>query len=203
MPDDNAVITPDDGNDDSAGSDAAKDPEDVSGLKSAVAKEREARKLAAADAKKAKEERDALLAEKAERETAEAKAAEEAAAKKGEFEALAKKREGERDAAKQEAASLQAQVDQLKTAMEEGLATSWAALPDAVRKQGEELIDEDDVLARFAFIHKPSTQALVKELSTKAEADRGNGPNPKPGGTGARSVEDEAKALNQSGTYAM
>jgi hypothetical protein len=203
MPDDDAVITPDDGNDDSAGSDAAKDPEDVSGLKSAVAKEREARKLAAADAKKAKEERDALLAEKAERETAEAKAAEEAAAKKGEFEALAKKREGERDAAKQEAASLQATLDQYQTALETGLADAWTKLPESVRKLGERLHEENDVLGRFTFLHDPDTQSLVKELSDKAETDRGNGPNPKPGGNGARSVEDEAKALNQSGNYAM
>jgi hypothetical protein len=125
------------------------------------------------------------------------------AAAKGEFETAKKSLETDLQAAKDEAASLQARLDQYQTALESGLNDAWAKLPEEIRKIGEKQHDENDTLARFSFLHDADTQALVAKLSDKAETSRGNGPNPKPGGTGTRSVEDEAKALNQSGSYAM
>lgn len=171
--------------------------------KEALKRMGEQRDAAREEARRVAEERDALLKEKNDLAAADQKRKDDEAAASGKWEELAKKREGELKSAKDEAAALQARNDQLQTALENGLATSWAALPEEVRKQGEELISEDDVLLRFEYLHKPSTQALVAKLTDKAETSRGNGPNPKPGGTGTRSVEDEAKALNQSGSYAM
>lgn len=165
---------------DDAGSDAEKDPEDVSGLKSALTKQRDARKAAAARAKAAEDERDALRQEKAAREEAERKRKDKEAKEAGRFEDLANERERERDAAKSEAATLQAQLDQYKTALEAGLDDAWAALPETVRELWDG--DDDDVLGRFAFMHKPAVKKLVKEFGDKAETARGNGRDPKPGG---------------------
>lgn len=153
----------------------------------------------------------------AEKATADAKAAADAAAeqsrkdkeaedakKAGDFEKVETTLKADVEKFKSEATSLQAQLDQYKSAMETGLNEQWAKLPDAVRKLGEKQHGEDDVLGRFAFLHDPDTEALVTELAGKSgETPRGNGRDPRSTGNAARSVEDEAKALNRTGSYAM
>lgn len=188
---------------DDAGRDVEKDPEDVSGLKSAVAKERDARKAAAADAAKAKEERDALLAEKREREAAEAKRKEAEAKEAGKFQELAEARETERDAAQAEAAALKAENDQYKAAMADGLAAQLKAIPDKLRTLLEDAVPEDDVLGRWQWLHKPSFQELVKDAAGTTEPRRGNEGGPRSAGAGAATVETERKALAARGGYAM
>lgn len=180
---------------------ATGDAEEFAGIaglgdagKEAIRRERAAAKVAADEAKKARDERDALLKEKNDLAAEDQKRKDKEAAESGKWEELATKREGELKSAKDEAASLQAQVDQFKAAMEQGLADAWAKLPEAVRKQGEELVAEGDILGRFTFMHKPSTQALVKELTDKAETLRGNGKNPKPTGDGKVTSEEASKS---------
>lgn len=186
------------------GDDTAKDDLDgVEGLgdkgKEAIRKERAAAKAAADALKDVQKKLADLEKERDERTAAEAKAKDEEAAKKGEFEQLAAKREAERDEAKAEAATLKAENDQLRTAMAEGIAAGWKALPEAVRKIGEKQHDETDVLGRFQFLHDPDTAALVKELTEKGERKAGNGYSPKSSGDGKVSDEDKRKA--QAGLY--
>ncbi len=191
--------TEDEAQHDDAGSDVESVPEDVSGLKSALAKTREARKLAASEAAGAREERDALLKEKAEREDAAAKEREAEAEKKGEFEALAKKRENERDAAKSDVTRLTAENDQLRAAISGVLDSEWKELPAEVKDAY--LGADDDPLARLAFL--PKGKALAIKLGERADAARGNGRDPKSSGDGRPSLADERKALIARGGYGL
>lgn len=160
--------------------------------KEAIRKEREAAKAAADRAKAAEKRLAELEREKSEREAADLKAKEDEAAKKGEFETLAKKREEERDEAKREATSLKAENDQLRAAIAAVLDAEWKALPDEVRDAY--LGAEDDPLAKLAFLPKGKT--LAAKLSEKAEHARGNGRDPKAGGTSERANDETARAAN-------
>ena len=149
--------------------------------KEAIRKEREAAKAAQDDAKKAREERDALQKEKAERESAEAKAREDEAAKKGEFEKLANERQTALDAAKAEAKTLKADNDALRGAIGGFLDAEWKALPAEVKDAY--LGADDDPLAKLAFL--PKGKALADKLAGKEPVKRGLGGDPKPSGGGA------------------
>ncbi len=145
--------------------------------KAALDAERTARRTAE------KRVKDLETAEQA-RTDAQRKADEAAAAKAGEWETLASKRERERDEATTEATTLRTEVDQLRAAMAGGLKDGWKALPDRLRKIGERLHGEDDVLGRWGFLHDPETVALARELTEKTPAARGNGADPPAGANG-------------------
>lgn len=173
---------------DDAGRAVEQDPEDVSGLKSAIAKERDARKAAAAEAAKAKEERDALLAEKREREAAEVKRKEAEAKEAGKFQELAEAREKERDDAKTEAAALKAENDQYKAAVEKVLTDEWKALPaEAIEAYEAAGGKDDDPLGKLGFL--PAGKKIAAKLAA-ADPKRGNEGGPKSTGNGK--VDDTA-----------
>jgi len=149
-----------------------------------------AERKAAADKARADAKADADAAAERER-----KAKEEADLKaKGEFEKVETQLKADLETAQTEATSLKAENDQYRAAMAEGIEAGWQALPEAVRKLGEKQHAEDDVLGRFRFLHDPDTAALVKQLSEKADAKRGNGHDPKPSGTRGTVSSDEARA---------
>lgn len=179
------------------------DDAEIEGLgdkgKAALKAERDAKKAALADAKTAKEERDALKAEKAEREAAEQQAKDDAAKESGKWEELATKREGELKSAKDEAATLKAQNDQYKAAMADGLEARLKELPEKLRKLLEDAVPEDDTLGRWTWLHKPTFQELVKEATDKADPKRGNGVDPKSRGDGKGN--DEAARKSQAVLY--
>lgn len=137
------------------------------------------------------EERDALAKKVTDQEEADRKKADDEAASKGEFEKLATKRTEERDKAVGEVATLKAENDQYKTALESGLKTGWDALPEAVRKLWKG--DDDDVLGKYVFMSDPDTVELVTALTEK-ETARGNGPNPKTTGDGKTDVAAAQKS---------
>lgn len=180
--------------------DSKDDLDAIEGLgdkgKDAIRREREARAVAVDEAKKAKKERDALLKEKQERESAEQDAKDDDAAKRGEFEDLAKKRERERDTARTEAASLKADNDQLREAINSVLEAEWKALPPEVTDAF--LGDDDDALGKLLFL--PKGKALAIKLAEKADPARGNGQDPRSRGasTGNKATEDEARRANAS-----
>lgn len=189
--DDKADDTADDKTQDAAAADAKK--ADDTGGDDPVKKELRAR------ANRLQDERDALLKDKQDRETADAKAKDEEAAKKGEFEQLAEKRGKELDTAKTDLAALTSENDQLKAAMAEGLTARIKDLPDPVRKVLDDTVAADDVLARWTWLHKPSVQELIKAEAAKADTDRGNGRDPKSRGDGK--LPDADKQKSQSPLY--
>lgn len=162
--------------------DTANDIDQIEGLgdkgKEAIRQERAAAKAAAADAAKAREERDALLKEKQERDAAAVKAREKAAAEAGKFEELAATREQERDAATADAARLTAAVDQYKAAVEKVLADEWKALPpEAIEAYTAAGGKDDDPLGKLVFL--PAGKKLAAKLADKGDPKRGNGPDPR------------------------
>lgn len=173
-------------------SEATGTPDDIKGLddnaRDILRRYNEQREAATKEAATAKRERDALLKEKTERETAEKQQKEKAAEAAGEFETLAKTREAERDAARTDAAALKAENDQLRKVIDDVLEAEWKDLsPDALDAF---VGNEDDPLARLAFL--PKGKRLTAKLAEKAEALRGNGRDPVSAG-GKKTNEDAAR----------
>lgn len=105
------------------------------------------------------------------------------AKKRGDFESVETRLKVEAKAAKDEASGLKAENDRLRAAMGAGVAARWDALPDAVKAMGARFIREDDVLARWEFLHDEATAKAVADLGPR-DRSRGNGPDPKTeGGT--------------------
>lgn len=166
--------------------------------KEAIRKERAAAKAANDALKDVQKKLADLEKDKADREAAEAKAKEDEAKQKGEFEQLAAKREEERDAAKADVTRLTAENDQYRAAVEKVLADEWKALPaEAIEAYAAAGGKDDDPLGKLSFL--PAGKKIAAKLAEKGEAQRGNGPNPRPGGNGT--VPDADKRKAQAGMY--
>lgn len=163
------------------------------GAKAVFAKEREARKQAAREARELKAELDALKAAKAADDAAKAAADEEAAIKRGEFEQIANERgatittlTGERDGYK-------AQLDTLIAAIKPDVDAAWKAVPDEIKSFYDGA--DDDVLAKRAFLakSKPAIDKLTAQQDEKNEAFKRFPRTPQPNGNGRTADDDKAR----------
>lgn len=145
--------------------------------------------------KKAKDQ--AKAEAQAAREEAEKRAREEAAEEAGEFEEIAKTRERERDQAKKDAATLKAENDQLRAAIDSMLTSEWRELSEEAREYFTG--DEDDPLARLVWL--PKGRKLTATLAAKADALRGNGADPRSRGDGRSQPRDEAALAANAARY--
>lgn len=183
----------------------ADDPDKIEGLsdndKEAFKRMRDQREAARAEARKAQEERDALLKDKTEREAAEAKARDEEATKKGEFEKLAAERQTALDTAKSENKALKADNDAMREAINGFLDAEWKALPAEVRDAY--LGADDDPLAKLTFL--PKGKALAEKLAGTAqkETKRGNGADPRASGSSSadNSAAQKAQRAHLQGVF--
>lgn len=141
--------------------------------KVALQRERDARKKAEKDLTDLQATVEALNKFKTDTETAAATAAADRAKAQGQFEQVAKDAEIARDAAKADLAAAQDTIKQLTEAISTGLPESFEAIPEVVRNTYTG--GDDNVLAKFQFVHNPATAALVKAVDPKAAANLGNG----------------------------
>lgn len=142
--------------------------------KAAIERVRAEKKVAKAEAKTLKEERDALLTEKNQREADERRAAEAAATEAGKFEELAQTREKERDTALADKSRLETENARLRKAVDDVIDAQWKELPAEVKEvyQG----DKDDSVAKLEFL--PKAKKLVDKLAEADGSRDGNGPGP-------------------------
>jgi hypothetical protein len=116
---------------------------------------------------------------------------------KGEFETVEKQLRTDLETAGGERDRLKEENDQLRAAMKTGVEAQWKELPPALQLAGK-LLPEDDVLGRWNYLNDADVQKQIKE-SQKGETQRGNGRDPKAGGTGKPADADKQKA--QAGLY--
>ena len=181
--------------------DAEETPANLSDAgKAAIAKERDARKLAAKEARELKAELDALKTKQAEADAEKAKADEAEAERKGEFERLATERAeaiktvtGERD-------GLKAQLDTLIASLKPGVDASFRELPEEVAElyAGE----ADDTLAKQAFMasHQKLIDKLTAAKDDKNEAFKRFPRTPQPNGNG-NPTDQAMDQARRSGKY--
>jgi chromosome segregation ATPase len=146
-------------------------PEGLSdGGKAALKAERDARKLAAKEAREAKAELDRLRAEKAEADRIKAEQDEAEAVKRGEFETLATKRAEELKTVAGERDSLKTEVAELRAAVQSSIDEKWNGLPEEVR----ELYDGDanNIVGRIKFMNSPAITKLIGKLTETQDATR-------------------------------
>lgn len=141
--------------------------------KVALQRERDARKAAEKEAADTKAALADLQKFKDDTEAAATAAAAQRARDQGQFEQVAKDAEIARDAAKADLATAQDTIKQLTEAISTGLPESFEAIPEVVRNTYTG--GDDNVLAKFQFVHNPATAALVKAVDPKAAANQGNG----------------------------
>lgn len=184
--------------------DPPKDPEDPDGLgdkgKQALQRERDARKAAEKDAADTKAALAELQKFKDDTEAAATAAAAQRAKDQGQFEQIAKDAEVARDAAKADLATAQDTIKQLTEAISTGLPESFEAIPEVVRNTYTG--GDDNVLAKFQFVHNPATAALVKAVDPKAAANLGNGNPVDPADPTKPKVKPEDAAKSQAPLYA-
>ena len=150
------------------------EPEDVSGLKSALEKERTKRKQYEADLKAARDAQTELDRLKADAQ----KKADEEAAEQGKFKDLLDKRDADLKIANDSLTTLQERLDEALAAITADVDSRWKDVPDEVRELYEG--DDDDVLAKRK--HLTRSAKLIARLTETKEPARGNGPGPKAGG---------------------
>jgi multidrug efflux pump subunit AcrA (membrane-fusion protein) len=141
--------------------------------KEALERERSARKQAQKDLETLQASLADLQKFKDDTEAAASAAAAQRAKDQGQFEQIAKDAEAARDAAKADLAIAQDTIKQLTEAISTGLPESFEAIPEVVRNTYTG--GDDNVLAKFQFVHHPATAALVKAVDPKAAANLGNG----------------------------
>ena len=163
--------------------------------KEALRRMGEQRDAARADLKAANERLAALEQDKADRDAAEQKRRDEEAAASGQWQDLATKREGELKTAKDDLARLKTENDRLREAISAGLDAQLKALPEKARKVLDATFGADQVMERWAWLHKPEVQELITD---KTEATRGSGADPKATGAKGRptaqQIADEMRA---------
>ena len=121
-------------------------------------------------------------------------AAAEAAKAAGKFDEVEGKLKGDLQTVTGERDSLKAENDRLREAMKSGIEARWGEVPEKVRKiyKGS----EDDVLARWEFLHDADIADLVKTLAGETkETPRGNGAAPPRGGS-TPVPDDKARQAN-------
>jgi hypothetical protein len=150
--------------------------------KAAIAKERDARKQAAKEARELKAELDALKADKAAADEAKRLADEKAAEEQGQFKELAEQRANDLAAANAEKQTAQEKLDTLIASIKPDVDEAWKALPEEV----SELFtgDANDVLSKKAFMasHKKLIDRLADDKQKTDQRYTGIPKTPRPNG---------------------
>jgi hypothetical protein len=150
--------------------------------KAAIAKERDARKQAAKEARELKAELDALKADKAAADEAKRLADEKAAEEQGQFKELAEQRANDLAAANAAKQTAQEKLDTLIASIKPDVESQWKALPEEVA----ELFDGDaaDVLSKKQFMatHKKLIDKLTATKEEQNDQFRRVPKTPRPNG---------------------
>lgn len=106
----------------------------------------------------------------------------EDARKAGDFEKVETTLKNDLETAKGEVKTLTEQNQALRDAMKTGVEAQWKELPASLQVAGK-FIGEDDILARWNYLHDADVQKQIAEAN-KADPKRGNGRDPKSTGDG-------------------